>query len=114
MHGEIDIPPSGTLFLIGKAGVPHNLSIDHFLLPEWKRPKGLREHLDLRHANGHFTRPGAKQWSLDTDDITKIEMLREPEDVVTQHVTLEVELYAAGRIGEMSKCSFAGRSPAHQ
>src|SRR5436190_2103950 len=114
MHGEIDIPLARALLLVGESRVSHQLSVDHFFLPEWERPKRLREHFDLRYANRHLARSRAKQRPLDAEDVTEIGMLREPEDVVAEHVALEVELYAAGGIGEMSKCCLSGRSPTHQ
>src|SRR4051812_45471554 len=113
MHGEIRVALAIPLLGIGESRVAYRHALDDFFLSERQRTERLCEQLHLDDTHGHLARARAKQRARHADHVADIE---EAEDVVrrvTQHVLLEVQLYASTVVRGVRERGLAVRAPRH-
>ena len=59
---------------------------------EIRRRTHARATNKLLHAHGYLAGARSKERAFDADDVSEVEMLRHPEDVIAQDVATEVKL----------------------
>ena len=78
-----------------------------------QRAQGLRQQLELVHANGNFALLGAEYFALDADDIANVILLKLLVLLGTQQIALDAQLDAAIPVGDVREGQLAHDALAH-